>query len=213
MDSHKTNYRDFLPDLFSKIHPESGSINHRISNCSNYESYIACIWINFNLRNFQYHDPFYGLIEAKSNFEMFFETTYEDKKILIKNIKDLTNKEYRFSGKDLSGLFSNSIEFFIKYCKFGPFLNGFIEFEMKYILTNSVSYGMMTGSFEEHSEYEGYMNVRLNVEDLSFEDCLNLEPKLIPDFIDSKIYNLGEMKEFDNGYAGIGRKYYKIPIR
>lgn len=86
--------------------------------------------------------------------------------IKISSIKDLFCSEH-FEKKNISfGAFSNSIYFTIPRMKFGQVLNKKLDFEMDFVLTNSDSYGHMTGEFEEHASLKSSRSTKLLIDDL-----------------------------------------------
>lgn len=164
------DWKEIVIPLYEKIKPIGGSLSYGVSSVTDSIKWVS---IGFQLENFRYLDPFYGEQEEKDKFEMGFEFYDVEKKFKFLNITEIENKEYNFSIDDAGGMFSNSLAFLVPYCKFGTIKDGKIEFTMEYILTNSDSYGMMSGSVTEHSTIRGNLNVMLEIKRYSLIQTSN----------------------------------------
>jgi hypothetical protein len=154
------DWKEIVIPLYEKIKPVGGTLSYGEINSSDL---IKWIGIGFKLENFTYTDPFYGEQEEKDKFEMFLEFICEEMYVKILNIKEIENQEYSFDINDTIGAFSNSLHFSIPHCKFGIIKDNCIDFTMEYILTNSDSYGMMSGDMTDHSTIRGTLNTILQI--------------------------------------------------
>jgi hypothetical protein len=151
------DWKEIVIPLYEKIKPIGGTLSYGVASSNDLIKWIS---VGFHLENFKYLDPFYGEQEEKDKFEMYFNFYDVEKNFNFLKINEIENKEYKFS---TVGAFSNSLDFLIPYCKFGTINDNNIEFTMKYILTNSDSYGMMSGDITEHSTIRGNLNVILEI--------------------------------------------------
>jgi hypothetical protein len=207
------NYKEILEPLIPKMNFEGGRLTHRISKNLLGTVIIDSIWVEFKMENFKYLDPFYGESESNGNFNTFFETTNYDQRIVVDNILQLENKYYDFKTNPMVGSFSNSLDLKIEYCKFGKIEKGKIEFEMKYYLTNSDSYGMMNGSEDEHAEYHKTIKINLNFEDLIVQTVKTIEQESLDNFLDDNVYDLSTAEKYDEVNWRENSKYYKVKIK
>lgn len=202
-------WRTVVSDLYNKIKPLSGTLSHFMTNKVEPIAFIEIISVSFDLENFTYVDPFYGEMEANNNFQMYFEIHGEGNKDRLKTIKDIEHRTFSLGNNERIGCFSNSIDFVVPYCKFGKIENQHIPFEMEYILTNSDSYGMMTGSFEDHATLRGKIKTILKVNGLRFR-LINdqpIEPYLT--CFDQNVY-APEKAEIAKGHTS---HVYEIPLK
>lgn len=200
------DWQELLLDLYQKISPVGGRLTHRITNDFIYDKKIKHIWVEFELNHFKYFDPFYGEIESSFNFQMFISFNFTT----IDSVYDLENRVIKENG--FIGSFSNSLSFAVPSCEFGAInTNGTIPFKMNYNLTNSDSYGCMSGTFEDHSTFTGYLETNLKIRDLLIsvhkknESLASILKQLNPNFYLINKYsdakNLEWVSENYNDYA------------
>jgi len=207
------DYKEILEPLIPKMNFEGGRLTHRISKNVLGTVIIDSIWVEFKMKSFKYFDPFYEESESNGNFNTFFETTNYDQRIVVDNILQLENKYYDFKANSMIGSFSNFLDLKIEYCKFGVIENGKIEFEMKYYLTNSDSYGMMIGSEDEHAKYNKTIKTKLKFEDLIVQTHKTIQEESLDNFLDPNIYDLRTAEIFDEINWRDNSKYYKVKIK
>ena len=130
------DYQKTLPQITNNIKPISGNFFHNFN--LGYNNGLAnSLGVEFILQPFDYVDPFYGNINSKSNFNMFFETSPHEEKITIKNPYEIQNMSYDFQNDPIRGGFSNSLDFNVTKCQFGNIEKLMIDFVMEFYLTNS----------------------------------------------------------------------------
>ena len=206
-------WKPIIEPLLEKLNPIGGRISHRISPNILRTKIIDSIWVEFQFESYNYIDPFYGETEAPGNFDTFFETTAYEKRIPVTDILQIENQFYDFEKNPMTGNLSNSIDLKIQYCKFGKIRNRQIEFEMKFYLTNSDSYGMMNGTEEEHSSLTKVINVKLDFQKLKIESRKTNEEYNVSNFINSEVYDLKLLEKTDEINWRENRKYYCVPIK
>lgn len=117
--------------------------------------------------DFMYQDPFYGDQKSTAPFRMYVNPLEGESGIQITHVQELENKEIIDSRIYLKGAFSNSLHFSAPLISFGKIKENYkIEFEMEYCLTNSDSYGMMTGTIDDHSQSSGKIKLDLEIRDM-----------------------------------------------
>lgn len=201
-------------NLYSKISPKTGEISHYIGSDIISRKYIEGISIEFDVDEFIYTDPFYGEIKSTSNFKMNIQFDGNFEEFRIKSIGDLENKELKFSETFPIGSFSNSIHFTVLDCKFGSIRADAIAISFNYILTNSDSYPMMTGTYEEHSTKHGRIEslLKFNPVRIHTRRTNNQLNEIIKE-LNPKHYELSKCQEEIYQGANQDYQYYLIPVK
>ncbi|MDI9872210.1 hypothetical protein [Flectobacillus roseus] len=207
------NWKDELPHLYQNIKPNGGKLKHSIDNSYKSEHLIQHLIIEFNEMDFDYFDPLYEQINAKSNFQMYFVFSSDESKIDIRTIYDLENKEILLDETTSQGAFSNGLILTVPCCKFGEIKNGEISLEMSYFLTDS--YVFKSGFIQEHSKIRGTIKTNLTISDLIIS--VHKEFEDVRDFIKhlpSNFYEIENIRPATDANV-IPRDYdlYQIPIR
>jgi hypothetical protein len=207
------DYRFLLPDLYAKIKPLSGVLRHWISPVPPEAQCIDALSVEFVLPDFSYVDPFYGEMQVNSNFQMFFETTDGDRLLTAKSIRELGNTTYRFEPGQLNGCFSNSLDFGITKCSFGAFAKEGIDLTLEYFLTNTESYGNMSGSLEEHAALRSEFTTWITFADVVLKDTREDKSVPLSAYVDAALFAPEKMELIDKKRNP--RKYdcYSVPLR
>ena len=161
------DWRKITNHLYKNISPLRGDLSGRI--VEDYilgQKKIQTIWIEFDMNEFMYMDPFYGEQLSTSPFRMVVRPLDSKKERPIHSIQDLENMVIEESRSYIKGAFSNSLHFTAPIIKFGKITGNQISFEMEYCLTNSDSYGMMTGTIEDHVTSFGQIKVDLEINEI-----------------------------------------------
>lgn len=211
----KMIWKEITPELYQKIKPITGELWHSISRDFKNKKFIENIWIELEIENFKYVDPFYGEIESNSNFKMNIQFDGNHRDFQIQSIKDLENLEIKFPEGQLVGAFSNSLHFTVPVCKFGTFEKDRVDFKMKYVLTNSESYVMMSGSYDEHKTINGELKTNLLIKNLLVNVITpngNLDE--ITKELNRQIYEIENVK-LANGLNWTSYNYdiFEVPIK
>ncbi|MEZ5043282.1 MAG: hypothetical protein R2828_25525 [Saprospiraceae bacterium] len=157
-------WNEILPELYDKIQPNGGKLKHSIDKDYITDGLIQGIIVEFNEMNFEYNDPLYGETNAKNHFQTYFTFSSYEAKMKFKTIFDLEDKEIFLDQTESQGAFSNSFILVIPKLKFGRIIDGKIDIEVEYILTNGT--GLISGTFEEHSTLKGKIKTKLDIADL-----------------------------------------------
>jgi len=199
-------------DLYEKINPIGGEITSRIDKSFIRNHRITNAWVEFDMNEFIYEDPFYGEQKSTAPFRMNFSLSdLIDTK--LESVLQIENQIYEGNAEELIGAFSNSLHFTIHQVKFGELSEGQkVDFEMTYSLTNSDSYGMMDGTLKDHIENKGTIKTPLVLKDLLISDhgISNLNDVL--KHLNPKLYNINgiyESEELNN--PELDYKTYCIP--
>jgi hypothetical protein len=208
------NWENTVQDLYQKINPDEGFVcsianedslrNHRFSN----------FWVEFDMNEFMYEDPFYGEQSSKAPFNMFFELFEFENLYNIKEIHQLQNLELKNDSKRRIGCFSNSLHFTIPNIKFGAIEGNKIEFEMKYCLTNSDSYGGMTGNLDDHIQISGIIKMKLTIRELIVHNYNHKPLAELLNLLNPEIYNIENAQiATDTNTIMKDRTQYRIPYK
>ena len=65
-------WQEITGNLYRQIKPTGGKIYSRYSNSLNKRNIIDEAWVEFEMNEFKYIDPFYGEQNSTSNFRMNF---------------------------------------------------------------------------------------------------------------------------------------------
>ncbi|HMG14553.1 MAG TPA: hypothetical protein VK590_03835 [Saprospiraceae bacterium] len=220
------NWKKITNHLYQNIKPIDGRIQTRIDDSNNTGIQFSNFYIEFDMNEFMYEDPFYGE-QASADVGMFMELIDFSTYYKIKEINELENKYFENKDYILNGFFSNSINIIPKYLKFGEINDDRIEFEMNYSITNSDSYAMMNGTYDEHMIPSGTIKLTLKICELVLlakneTDLKKLTEKLNPDIYDLqsirsrrvkseyRTYEEYEIRYKDKRAKGNSKKWWKF---
>lgn len=189
------DWKEIVTDLYDKISPISGTINSRIDNSFVSKRKLDNVWVEFEMNDFMYEDPFYGEQKSTDPFKMNFSLWDFLGSKNIKTIFDIEDLELQLDKKDFIGSFSNSLDFSVPYLKFGKIDKNQVPLEMEYILSNSDSYGMMTGTADDHIALSGRIALKLEIEELLLLVRKGDDPATITKYLDNNIYNVNELRD------------------
>jgi hypothetical protein len=189
------NWEDITSDLYAKIKPIKGRVFSQVGYYFISKKKLCNIWLEFDMNEFEYVDPFYGLQKSTAPFNMQISLWDYIEPLNITNIKQLANLQLRCSPKHRIGAFSNSLHFTIPILKFGVLEKGTIDLYFEYSLTNSDSYGYMTGNIDDHLTKKGAIQMKISIEELQIL-ATNLEQALdIAGKLDAEVYKINEVRE------------------
>lgn len=170
-DDFYTPYDSYLPDFLRLLQPIGGKMTFFASNAPADGGFFKSLSLDIECAPFAYRDPFYHElpIEPRSLY------IYELEKLEGKNLND----PYDFVGfvcetPDAlmpTGYFSNSLDIVVRRYAFGDIRNGLIDVEITFFITNSDSYGTMTGSPEDHALFQKTVALPVQIE-VVYEDVL-----------------------------------------
>ncbi|KAA3639917.1 MAG: hypothetical protein DWQ02_02880 [Bacteroidetes bacterium] len=209
MDWEKTT-----DDLYKKIKPIGGDLISRIESNFISRQKINSIWIEFDMNEFIYEDPFYGEQKSTAVFRMNVEPFSGERSIDLTHIQELKNKVIKSPRTQKKGAFSNSLDFTAPLIKFGKIKDHTIEFEMEYCLTNSSSYGMMTGTIDDHIKASGTIKVDLKINDMLILTAKNKGVERVLKSMNPDIYDLKSAQlatNTNNSFADYDQ--YRVPYK
>lgn len=208
------SWKDITSDLYSKIKPIGGTLNSQIDQSFKSRRSIENFWLEFNMNDFSYFDPFYGEQKSTSPFKMTIELWDYMAQLEINSVFELENLVIEGGKEDRIGAFSNSLHFTVPKLKFGSIVNLTIEVEVEYSLTNSESYGMMNGTIKDHINERGKFLTDLSIKELQVLVPNNTEPLEIAKFLDNNIYEpkLIRLAE-DLNWSSPNYKGYYVPYK
>jgi len=189
------DWKKITSHLYKNISPIKGELSSQIEGDFIYKYKINSIWIEFDMNEFIYLDPFYGEQESTSPFRMYVNPFQSDNRKGITYIQELENMTIEDSRINIKGAFSNSLHFSAPIIKFGEIDGDKIQFEMDYCLTNSASYAMMNGTIEDHSKSSGKIKIDLKINDMLILVSKKKNVKDILKHMNSKIYDMESLKE------------------
>lgn len=207
-------WQEITQHLYDHIKPLGGEVHSRIDTLYPRRNKVENIWIEFDMNEFMYVDPFYGEQKSTSMFRMNIELWDYIAKSSIHSIFDLENFTLKCDQEDLIGSFSNSLHFSVRVIKFGQIRDRLIDFEMEYCMTNSDSYGMMTGTIKDHMTTYGTMQTTLKLNDLLVCVRKDKSPSTIARYLDPKIFDLDNItlaKDLNRSYPN--EDEYWVPYR
>lgn len=208
------DWKEITEDLYGKISPLRGDLNSQIDWNFIREQKINSLWIEFDMNDFIYQDPFYGEQKSTAPFRMVVNPLEGESGIEITHIQDLENKIIEDSRTILKGAFSNSLHFSAPLIKFGKIKEDKIGFEMQYCLTNSDSYGMMTGTIEDHVKSSGQIKIDLKINDMLILVNKQNDVKEILKAMNSNIYDIEAAKEAtDTNITYRDYDQYRVPYK
>jgi hypothetical protein len=185
------DWKVITDDLYKKIDPVRGDLSTRIDSRYPTDKTISTIWVEFDMNEFTYLDPFYGEQKSTEPFRMFVNPFETEKPMEeIRSLYELEDKVIEDTPTNTKGAFSNSLHFSAPYIQFYKIKQRRIGFKMEYCLTNSESYPMMTGAIKDHIQAKGTINLELQIKEL-----LIVVPKQknvwdIVNHLDTNIYDL-----------------------
>jgi len=184
------NWKEITSDLYSKISPTGGNLYSLIDGDFRWTKKITNIWIDFQMNDFIYNDPFYGEQSSTAPFNMTLNIENYTSPLNLSSIYELQGRTIKGKKEHRIGQFSNSLHFTAPEITFGKIKNLEIEVQLKYSLTNSDSYGMMSGSISDHIQNTGTIKTKLKVKELLVvcPTHVDLAELVMP--LDSKIYDL-----------------------
>lgn len=188
------NWKDVTPDLYNKIKPTGGSLTGYVDD-SFIKTNVIRFYIEFEINDFVYIDPFYGEQKSTSMFKMNIALIDVFQKLSIRNLQELEHLEIKWSKTDLIGSFSNSLHFSVPFMKFGRIIENKISFEMEYCLTNSYSYAMMDGTIEEHIQQSGKVKTILTIDDLIVQTRKMNSLKEITELLNPQEFDLNAIQQ------------------
>ena len=201
-----------LPEINSKFKPTIGKIGHTIE--SDKPFVVKRIIIEIETDEFEYTDPFYGKINANKTLHEFVNIDLDLLNIEIKSIKELQNKLINQTENQFPGFFSNSLDVVVKELKFGNInTNNTIACSIRYFLTKSDSYPLLSGEKEEHMKFENEINVDLKIKPLLFLDKRKFKIKPLKQFIASDVYQIDSKKELNIVTQEDWYKYTEIELK
>jgi len=207
------DWKKITGDLYKKIAPIRGNLYSQIESDFIRKQKINSVWIKFDMNEFIYEDPFYG--ESKSTSSEVSLSPLEE--IEITHIQELENRIIKDSRTNLKGFFSNSLNFSAPIIKFGEITGDHIEFEMEYCLTNSDSYGMMTGTIDDHIKSSGVIKTNLKIHDMLVLVSKRNEKhdiKRILNSMNPNIYDLNSAKiATDTNVSYDSYSQYRVPYK
>lgn len=197
------DWKKITQHLYDNIQPVNGFIGSMINESYKTEKEIYHVWIEFEMNEFIYEDPFYGESSSTSMFATSIDLKQYDEFKGISVLKELEGKEILNDRKEIFSSFSNSLDITTPRLKFGNITNNQIAFEMEYCLTNTESYGMMTGNIEDHVQNSGTIKMLLTIEDpiLLLRDDEDVEK--ITAFLNPAIYHISTVYKLKNVYDNI----------
>lgn len=188
------DWKKITNHLYKNIKPIDGRIQSCINDfyCSGIQ--FSEFWIEFDMNEFDYVDPFYGESKSTDPFNMFVDLLNVASQYNIKEIKEFEKLTFENSENGFYGAFSNSLHIVPKFLKFGEIKGDRIEFEMSYSLTNSDSYGMMNGTNEEHMKSSGIIKIPLKICELILRTQNKTSLKNLISNLNPNIYDLESIK-------------------
>ena len=208
------DWKEATNDLYKKIAPISGELTSRIEASYVRRRKIKSLWVEFDMNEFLYQDPFYGETKSTSNFKMNVSPFQGLGEINITHIQELENLLIKDSRMNKKGTFSNSLDFSAPMIKFGKITGDKIEFEMEYCLTNSASYGMMTGTINDHIKSSGSIKVDLKIKDMLILVSKSGNVKRILHSMNPNIYDLKLAKiATDSDVSFRDYDLYQVPYK
>jgi hypothetical protein len=178
-------------DLYKKINPVRGELSTGIDSRYPADKTLSRIWIEFDMNEFTYQDPFYGEQKSTDPFRMFVNPFEMEKPVAhIQSLYELEDKVIEDAPTNRKGAFSNSLHFSAPYIQFKKIKQRHIGFKMEYCLTNSDSYAMMPGTIEEHIQTKGIIDLELRIKDLLVLVAKDKNVWDIVKHLDTRIYDL-----------------------
>lgn len=198
-------WQEITGNLYRQIKPTGGKIYSRYSNSLHKRNIIDEAWVEFEMNEFKYIDPFYGEQNSTSNFRMNFSLSDFLADLFLESVLQIENYTFIGDKEDSFGSFSNSLDFTIPKMNFGKLQDDkSIECDMTYSLTNSESYPFMNGTIKEHIQLSGQIRTKLIFKDLLItihknSDLNDVLANISPKYYDTK--NIYEAKDLNSSKA------------
>lgn len=206
------DWKTITPHLYKNIQPLGGDISSSIGYYIKTEKRITRVYIEFDMNEFMYMDPFYEEQKSTAPFRMNIELGdfLGDKN--LQSVFELENQTFHGGATQRVGAFSNSLDLVVQEIKFGAINDLMIDVEVTYSLINSDSYACMTGTIEEQVTESGNFSTQLRFNELMATFPNDKQPEEYLKFLDSKVYDVKNYKEEEdqlnrNTYS----KRYRIP--
>lgn len=208
------NWEQITSDLYNKINPIGGRICSQIDSSFIYKKRLGNVWLEFDMNDFEYIDPFYGQQKSTSLFKIEVNLWDYIEPINITNIRQIEDLTLNCDIKDRIGVFSNSLHFTVPLLQFGKVYKNEIKVFLEYCLTNSDSYGYMTGKIEDHIQAKGRIEVDLTIKELQLlAQDLN-EARAISENLTKDVYNVEAIKEAtDLNWSSPNYNCYYVPYK
>jgi hypothetical protein len=189
------NWEQITSDLYNKINPICGYIYSQVDIGYIGREKLCNIWIKFDMNEFEYLDPFYGLQKSTAPFKMYFNLWDYIEPLNFNNILALEDLQLNCSPHDRIGAFSNSLHLIIPLIKFGLIKKNKIDLYFEYSITNSESYGFMTGSIEDHLTKRGTVHMQVNIKELQIVAKDVQQALFISGRLNKEVYKIEDLKE------------------
>jgi hypothetical protein len=207
------DWKKVTSHLYSNIKPVGGRLRTIISDYYNSGIQFDSLWVEFDMNEFFYEDPFYGEQKSTDPFNMnvdLMDIAYKNK---LRELHEFEGRMFVNNEDSIEGGFSNSLDVVPKYVKFHAIEGNKIGFEMKYSLTNTDSYGNMDGTKEEHLQSSGSIAVPITISDLEIRIYKEGGLKKILRKLNPDIYDLDSVKLTSEDEGSNGRKEYTIQYK
>lgn len=188
-------WEEITTDLYSKIRPTGGTVYSQVDAGFISTRKLGNIWLEFDINEFEYTDPFYGVQKSTAPFKMQVNLWDYITPLQITSIRQLGNLELKCDPKDKIGAFSNSLHFVIHHLKFGPVEQDSIGLYYEYSLTNSESYGYMTGTIDDHITKRGVVEVKMNIKEMLVIATDINQATAIAAHLDGDVYDVKAVRE------------------
>jgi hypothetical protein len=198
-DDFYTAHDSYLPDFLRLLQPIGGKMTFFASNAPADEGFFKSLSLNIELEPFAYRDPFYG------------DLPVEPRSLGIYDLGELERKNLRdphdFVGfvcetPDAlmsSGYFSNSLDIVLRRYAFGGINKGLIDVEITFFITNSDSYGSMTGSPEDHARFQKTVALPVQIE-VIYEDVLGKGVEYMGEILPPHLFDLKNARVSEVGF-------------
>ena len=192
------NWKEVVADLYKKIKPVKADLIYQIDSSFIRDRRIAHMWIEFEMNDFNYVDPFYCEQNSKKMFRMNVSLSQQINELNVTSIYGLENLSIKKNEKNLIGVFSNSLHFSVPEIHFGSLQENKMNLEMEYVLTNSPSHGNMTGTFKEHAQLSCKINTILNIKALIIITDKRENVQEIAAYLDPNFYDIQNIRSAGN---------------
>jgi hypothetical protein len=200
------NWKNLCEYLYENINPQTGVLHSYAYN--QYQGkQIINFYLEFDMNEFIYDDPFYGEQSSTSMFKTNFELMEITQRSLITDINEFGNLNITFEEKEKFGAFSNSLHLVPHKIKFRAMGLDKLNCEIEYSITNSDSYGLMDGSFEEHIQLSGTIKSELTIAELTINCTSEDELKKTISQLNHEVYDVNNIELLDESEYS---KSYKI---
>lgn len=208
--NEKYDYDKYINPIFKQLKVKNGLLSHRISNKYLDKKHIEDLVITYNANSIKFEDPMYGPQET-STTELWFEQVYGNY-ISIQALRELENRNFKFDPGDVIGSFLGEIDILILKLRFGQIENNQISCSTELTFTNRDK--RFEGTFEGHAKSAIQFDTKLRIEPLVYLDYHNLitNKNILMESLNSKIYDLNNIEDYDYGWKDGAMKAYKIGL-